>query len=236
MRTLRKKQMERFRQYCSYLPTVVPDPMFVKVGAHDGITGDPCSDILLAETRWKGLLIEPVPHCFDRLRANFHDEQRFSVEQIAISATAREAPFYYVNPKAREILKLPNWFDQIGSLKKNGLMKIWNGVLAPFIVECKVEVRPLADLLSENEIRDVHLLHIDTEGHDYEVLKSLDFADLAPVVIFVEHKCLSDTQKAEMLHFLRRQGYSVYNCGGDYFALDKKAYKRLQRTALPRRR
>jgi FkbM family methyltransferase len=204
--------------------------MFVKVGANDGTTGDPCSDILLAETRWKGLLIEPVPYCFDRLRATFQDAQRFSLEQVAVGAPSGEATFYYVDPKAREsIPNLPSWFDQLGSFAKSHIVEHFNGVLTPFIVECKVEVRPLADVLRKNGIRDVHLLHIDTEGHDYEVLKTLDFADHAPVAIFVEHKHLPDTQKREMLHLLRIHGYSVHDCGGDYFALDKKANKRLQR-------
>ena len=41
----------------------------------------------------------------------------------------------------------------------------------------------------------MHLLHVDAEGHDYEVLKTLDFAKHAPLSIFVEHKHLSDAQK-----------------------------------------
>src|SRR5580704_4766583 len=64
------RQMKRFRQYCMDLSKFVADPMFVKMGAKDGITSDPCSVILLADRSWKGLLIEPVPYCFDRLKIN----------------------------------------------------------------------------------------------------------------------------------------------------------------------
>jgi hypothetical protein len=42
-----KEREERFRRYCRELPKLVPEPFFVKIGANDGITGDPCSDILL---------------------------------------------------------------------------------------------------------------------------------------------------------------------------------------------
>jgi FkbM family methyltransferase len=214
------------------LPQVVPEPVFVKVGANDGISGDPCSDILLANTKWKGLLIEPVPYCFDRLRATFHDAQRFSLEQVAIGATDGEATFYYVDQKALKCIpNLPSWFDQLGSFDKSHIVKHLNGVLAPFIIECNVEVRALGDVLKKNGIRDVHLLHVDTEGHDYEVLKTLDLANQAPVAIFVEHKHLPDTQKTEMLYLLRKYGYSVHECGGDYFAVNKKANNRLQLTA-----
>ena len=114
-------------------------------------------------------------------------------------------------------------------------MKHLDGILDPFIIECKVQVCPLSDVLMRNGIKDVHLLHVDTEGHDYEVLKTLDFAKHAPLSIFVEHKHLSDAKRTEMLNFLQERGYSVGDCGEDYFAVNEKANKRLQETAWMRR-
>ena len=75
----------------------------------------------------------------------------------------------------------------------------------------------------------MHLLHVDTEGHNYEVLKTLDFAKHAPVSIFVEDKHLSDAKKMEMLSLLQEHGYSVADCGEDYFAVNERADKRLRR-------
>jgi FkbM family methyltransferase len=230
------RAMARFRLYCVSLSKAVSEPVFVKVGANDGLTGDPCSDILLAETNWRGLLIEPVPYCFDRLRANFKNSSKFALEQVAIGASVREVTFYYVDAKATEsIPNLPIWFDQLGSFDRNHIMKHLNGVLEPFIMECKVQVCRLSDVLARNQIQDVHLLHVDTEGHDCEVLKTLDFAQHAPLSIFIEHKHLSDAQRAEMLELLRQRGYSVRDCGGDYFAVNQRANKRLQRAARTRK-
>lgn len=232
LRRAREKEQRRFRDYCFNLPKMVSEPFFVKIGASDGITDDPCSDILLANTNWRGLLIEPVPYCFDRLRVNFQDSRRFCLEQIAIGAATGEDTFYYVDAKAiQSIPSLPPWFDQLGSFDRNHIMKHLDGVLDPFIVECKVQVCPLSDVLMRNGIQDVHLLHVDAEGHDYEVLKTLDFAKHVPLSIFIEHKHLSEAQKTEMLHFLRKHGYSVRDCGEDYFAVHEEANKRLQGTA-----
>ena len=88
----------RFRHFCQSLPEMTAHPFFVKVGANDGVTGDPCSDILLASSRWKGLLIEPVPYCFNLLKRNFGDPARFSLEQVAIGAKMGEASFYSLGP------------------------------------------------------------------------------------------------------------------------------------------
>ncbi len=209
----------RFRRYILDLSRIVPEPAFVKVGANDGISGDPCSDILLANTNWRGLLIEPVPYCFDRLKANFQDSQRFCLEQVAIGAPAGHTSFYYVGQRANQSLSgLPEWFDQLGSFDRNHIVKHLNGRLEPFTIECKVEVCPLSDVLARNRIREVHLLHVDAEGHDYEVLKTLDFAQHTPLSIFVEHRHLSSAQKAEMLRLLHKHRYSVRDCGADYFA------------------
>lgn len=236
-RSPHEKARECFRRYCSDLPGIAPDPVFVKVGANDGITGDPCAAILLAEPRWKGLLIEPVPHCFDRLRETFQDDRRFSLERVAVGARVGYASFYYVDPKAREsIPDLPFWIDQLGSFDRSHIVKHLDGLLEPFIVECTVDVQPLTELLRRNRIGDVHLLHVDAEGHDLEVLKTLDFATYTPLAIFVEHKHLSAYQKSDMLHLLRALGYSVRDCGDDYFALDKRAYRRLRRRARNRPR
>jgi FkbM family methyltransferase len=236
-RRARNREQRHFRDYCFNLSKVVSQPVFVKIGAHDGITDDPCSDILLADTKWSGLLIEPVPYCFANLRANFQDARRFCFEQVAIGPSAGEGTFYYVDEKAlQNIPRLPAWIDQLGSFDRNHIMKHLDGALAPFIIECKVQVCPLSDVLTRNGIQDVQLLHIDAEGYDYDVLKTLDFAKHTPLSIFIEHKHLSDAQKTEMLHLLHQHGYSARDCGEDYFAVNEGANKRLHGTARMHRR
>jgi FkbM family methyltransferase len=231
----RTKAINRFRKYCLNLSQVVSKPFFVKVGANDGISGDPCSDIFLANTNWHGLLIEPVPHCFKVLKTNFPDTQRFSFEQVAVGSPEGEASFYYIDPKARD--KMPNWqdwFDELGSFNRNHIIKHLNGVLEPYIVEGKVPVVPLSEILKRNGIQKTHLLHIDAEGYDYEVLKTLDLSKNAPLAIFIEHFHLSDSDRQEMLQLLHKQGYRVLDCLSDYFAVHEEQDKQL--TAQMKRR
>jgi len=222
VRQIRRRggEAERLRRFCALLPDFAPEPTFVKVGANDGITGDPVSDLLLADARWKGLLIEPVPFIFDRLRKNFGEGPRFMLEQIAIGPNSGQAAFYYVDAKAIDCLPgLPVWYDQLGSFDRNHIVRQLNGVLAPFIRECLVEVRRLPEVLKQRGIRDVHLLHIDAEGYDYEVLKTADLDHRPPAAILIENKNLAEAQKTELVSLLRRQGYSVDQCDGDYFAV-----------------
>jgi FkbM family methyltransferase len=224
------REIRRFRKHCLSLSKIVARPVFVKVGANDGVSGDPCSDILLSQATWKGLLIEPVPYCFERLKENFGDSQRFSLEQVAIGKTRGRATFYYVDSQAAgSVPGLPSYFNQLGSFDRSHILKHLGGSLEPFIVEREVEVCTLAEVLERNAIRDVHLLHVDVEGHDFEVLKTIDLADRGPLMIFIEHKHLSPSDRAQMVELLRTNGYSVRDCGDDYFALHEAAHRRLER-------
>jgi FkbM family methyltransferase len=226
--------MQLFRSYCERLPELVLAPVFVKVGANDGVTGDPCSDLLLAHPNWAGLLVEPVPHYGSRLRANFNDAQRFRIEQVAVGAINGRSTFYYVDPAARaELHDLPSWFDQIGSFDRNHIMKHLDGILAPYIIEVPIEVCTLTKLLLRNNIDRVDLLHIDAEGYDYEVLAGCDFSLFAPLLILVEHKHLNAEKREKLLLMLRERQYLVRDCGRDYFAVNEHAYRDLARRDLP---
>jgi FkbM family methyltransferase len=207
--------------------------MFVKVGANDGVTGDPCSDLLLSNSKWKGLLIEPVPYCFDKLRRHFQDPERFCFERVAIGAPTGATTFYYVDENATDsIPNLPLWFNQLGSFDRNHIIKHLDGQLEPFIIQSTVNVCSLNDVLLRHHIHEVHLLHIDTEGHDYEVLKTLDLTKHRPLLLFIEHKHLHSSEKTEMLDLLHNSDYCVSDCGVDYFALSKKAQGQLRLTTL----
>jgi FkbM family methyltransferase len=217
-----RRNAEGFRGQMLRVSTL-PGATFVKIGANDGITNDPCSDLLLAGTNWRGVLVEPVPFCCERLKRNFCDRSRFAIEQVAIGTTAGEHPFYYIDQSAiNSIPSLPEWYDQLGSFSRDHILKHFGTKIEPFIVESKVETVTMTDLFGRNRISEIHLLHIDTEGYDFEILKTLDFTKYCPLIIHIEHKHLSGVDKKEMVRLLRRNSYSIRNCGEDYYALNNR--------------
>ncbi len=168
-----KRAYNRFRRYREIVPEHIPTPVFVKIGANDGIMDDPCSDILLTDERWKGLLVEPLPHCLERLEVTFRDASRFTLEPVAVGADAGESTFYYVDRRAYDAIPgLAPELDGLGSFKENHIAKIlnspyfeqWKEQLQPFIMKCDVRVQTLAEILQRNRIRDVHLLQIAASG------------------------------------------------------------------------
>ena len=224
-----KRELKRFQMLCRELPRRVPKPFFVKIGANDGIANDPCSRILLKNTAWCGLLIEPVPHCFEKLQKNFSDPARFTLEPVAIGSKNGTAPFYVVDPLINEAHPdLPAFFDRIGSFSRHHVKKHLKPELHSFIKERTVNVSTLTDVLARNAIQKIDLLHIDAEGYDFEILKTVDFNTLSPTLIFLETNHLTKADLADMHRLLHRHNYSVRNAGRDHLAIHTPTAARLK--------
>lgn len=202
----------------------VDRPLFIKVGANDGVSGDPFGTSLLDFQKWSGVLVEPVPYCADRLRKIYTDHLRFAIDTCAVGPTRGKASFFYVSEFAAQSLPdTPEWYDQLGSFDRNHISKHWEGKLDPFIESLDVDVKPLTEILHEHNISHVTLLHVDTEGFDLEVLKSLGLPALCPSWILIEYKHLSAEDKSEMLSILLRAEYDVFDTKHDFFAMHRRA-------------
>lgn len=209
----------RFVEYLNRTTRGVDHPVFVKVGANDGVTGDPCGGLFIENRNWTGLLIEPVPYLFAKLAHNYADRERFALEQVAIGKEPGRTHFYYVDESAKKALPgIPIHYDMLGSFDRMHIVNHLNGVLEPYIVTIEIEVQGLANVLQRNGIKKIDVLQIDTEGYDWEVLKSLDFATILPKVIYVEHKHLSLDDRQAMVACLESQGYRILDCGNDFYA------------------
>ncbi len=62
-------------------------------------------------------------------------------------------------------------------------------------------------LCAKHAITQVDLIQIDTEGHDYEVIKLIDFARLKPRVVFYEHQHLSPADRIACRAHLAAHGF-----------------------------
>ena len=107
---------QRFEDFLRRVTRTVAAPVFVKVGANDGLSGDPCGRLFIDNLQWTGLLIEPVPYLINKLAENYTDRERFVVEQVAIGKESGKTQFYYVDQSAKQALPdLPVHYDMLGS-------------------------------------------------------------------------------------------------------------------------
>lgn len=106
----------------------------------------------------------------------------------------------------------------------NGLYSLTTSVSADYVadkpgyIEKTAPARQLTDILDATRFKDraIDFLSVDAEGHDLEVLHSLDFARYSPSLIAVEtHKALlSEVVETELYQFLVAKGYGLVGwCG-----------------------
>ncbi|MDC3009941.1 FkbM family methyltransferase [Synechococcus sp. AH-736-G20] len=195
-------------------------PFFVKVGANDGITGDPCGNRLLRMENWQGHLIEPIPYVYANLLKVYGDQRRFKCHQVAISASNGTAPIYFLSPKAKEnIPTLPHYWDQLASFNAGHIEKHFGTITSPYVTTLKVPTLRLGDFIVKNRIVRLDFLHIDTEGHDLVVLESMDFSICKPSVLLIEVKHLTRKGYSRVRNILSDAGYKcLFTSGSDLLA------------------
>jgi hypothetical protein len=78
----------------------------------------------------------------------------------------------------------------------------------------------LPGLLETHDIRWIDLLHIDTEGHDWKILRQLNLDKISPFVIMFENKHFNQEERDEVM-FKLGQKYKIIDLGADYLCVKK---------------
>lgn len=193
--------------------------VFVQVGSHDGVSGDPLCPFIAARN-WRGLMIEPVPHLFRKLAARYGSRPSLTLLNLAVAPKDSSLTFWTIAEDIGRGLDgtLPAWIDQLSSFRREHLLRYGGPQLEPHIVALDVPSKPLADILHEHRLGRVDLLHIDAEGFDFEVLGTFPLDAIQPAMILIEHKHLSRDNFKRLLHELERHSYALTMLSSDLLA------------------
>jgi FkbM family methyltransferase len=199
-----------------------PRAVFVEIGSNDGLQHDHLRPFILSRD-WSGVMVEPQPHVFERLERNYAGVAGVALENAAIAERDGTVPFYYPAPAAEDELgDLPDWYDGIGSLSRQAVLSH-----APHIPDIerrlvRDEVRSLTyeSLCRKHGLERVDLLLLDTEGYDWEIIRSIDFGGRPPRLLAYEHYHLPPAERDECRAHLESAGYETMEEGFDTFCLD----------------
>ncbi len=182
------------------------DAFIVQIGAHDGTAIDPLREELLRR-RWAGILVEPVPYVFDRLRTNYGRNSRLILENAAIADADGTRAFFHL-PQTTDG-SLWKWYDALGSFRRDVVAR--HADLIPDIddriVTTQVPCLTFDSLLSKHGVTRVDVLQMDTEGYDLELLRMFDLPRWHPALLMFEHLHLTDAERNEARALLDEHGY-----------------------------
>lgn len=159
---------------------------FIEIGANDGIT---LSNTYLLETQyeWNGICIEPLPTHFKKLC------------------------------KARQNSLCVNKaiFNKSGEIVKFSVSNLLSGITShidkyDFVKQeeqIDVETITMDDLLDElNAPKFIEYMSLDTEGTEFEILKTIDYSKYIFGIIHLEHNYV-EPKRTMIREFLKSNGY-----------------------------
>jgi FkbM family methyltransferase len=171
-------------------------PTYLDIGAHDPIQN--------SNTYWfyklgsDGVLVEPNPAYAAKLKKV---RPRDTVLEVGVGVTNEAEADYYL-------------FDGDGQLntfsKKQADLKVAQRH-RKIIQTMKRKLVPINQILEENfKQGSPHVLSVDAEGMDYEILKSVDWKRWRPMIVCTE-TADPETGKVEqeIVELMKKQGYAV---------------------------
>jgi FkbM family methyltransferase len=186
-----------------------PEAFFIQIGSNDGVQQDPLREAIV-RSRWRGIMLEPVPYVFERLRNNYEMySDRIALDNVAVGASDGLVAFYHLQ-QVHDYEKggVPQTYDAIGSFEREHVLK--HGEYIPDITDRLVctEVPSLTfeSLCTRHRVGDVDLIHIDAEGYDGEIVRSIDLGRWRPRLLIYEHHHLSSSEQGRLRAHLEAWG------------------------------
>lgn len=182
------------------------DVFFLQVGANDGLMDDPIH-FLVRKYGWRGVLLEPDPQLFERLKENYSGVDGPILVNAALSPINGKTSFYRI----RMDEKMPSWCAGLGSFRRDVILSNKNDVpeIESHIIEDRIESISFHSLVARYRPPRIDLIVIDTEGYDLEILRQLDLIRFRPDLIVYEHKHLNELERTIAADLLIANGYSV---------------------------
>lgn len=198
-----------------------PGAVFIEIGSNDGEQHDHLRAHILSR-RWSGVMVEPVPYVFARLQANYGGNPRIALENAAIGDQDGLLPFFHLRDAGEEErADLPDWYDGVGSFQRAAILSHAPQMpdIEQRIVEQAVPTLRFDSLCARHGIERPDLVVIDTEGHDWEIIRSIDLAKQGPRLLIYEHFHLSADERAACRAHLDAAGYQTEEEGFDTMCL-----------------
>jgi FkbM family methyltransferase len=189
----------------------------LQIGANDGVTVDPVRESIIS-LGLPALLVEPLPNLFEQLKSNYAAQPDVRTDNVAVSSTPGEASIYRVMPSATQF---PDHVHMLASFDKSVLLKhdLAGNSFEKFIETVPVSVVTFEQLLKRHpDLGPITALQIDTEGHDFIIVKSAVDAGCLPRIINYEHFNLSYEDQVACRDLLSKHGYSFVSTGWDTLA------------------
>ncbi|MEO1429202.1 MAG: FkbM family methyltransferase [Cyanobacteria bacterium J06632_19] len=180
-----------------YLPE---NGFFVEVGANDGFC-ESNTYYLERFRNWKGVLIEPIPHLYQKCVKERPKSQVFNCALVSPDFSDNEIEMMYGH-----LMSLVKGAFNDEKLESERVA-IAGRKLGFTPYKIKVPARTLTSILDEANIGKIDFFSLDVEGFELNALQGLDFKKYRPEFMLVE--CLNE-QSFQKIHSYIADDYNLF--------------------------
>jgi FkbM family methyltransferase len=171
-----------------------PRLTFMQIGAFDGSVDDDLQS-LIKTYRLRGVLVEPQPAAFAGLQKTYRDHAQLTLLQAAIDEREGTRHLYCKRGEA----------SMLASFDREHLRR--HHIPESEIVTQEVHCLTVESALQAAGFAHVDFLQIDAEGHDWPILRSINFARFRPRILRFEYRHMSPANADACLTHLAEYGY-----------------------------
>ncbi len=207
-----------------------PEAFFVQIGVNDGSTEDPIHRHIILG-KWAGILVEPLEEEFTKLKKQHKNNPRLIFENVAIADKRGKRPFFFIDKLKNDV---PYWVSKLSSFDPTIPAQVKELYPHAVVSSKDIDCMTVNDLLEKNKVNHVDLLLTDTEGFDFEILKTVDWSRINPEIVVFEHRHLDPSDMAAALKMLQDQGYAIFKDEYDTVGIKNEKIKHLYQDHLER--
>lgn len=201
----------------------------------DGIAHDELYPHAFKNKNWSGLLIEPMPVYFNKLKTNYENRENLIFKNVAITDKQETKDIYTIPRQYIEDKSVPSWCDGISTFNISKSPISYDGIKDKAVTE-QVVCCPFKDLVDEHKITNIDILQIDCEGHDFIVFNQIWQLGFRPKVIYIEIVHLDNKDKTYLISLLQSNNYTLFFEGDNLCAVKSKqivtTFSKTKRVAL----
>lgn len=199
---------------------------FIQIGANDGIEADPLRHLII-KYHLQGLLIEPIPDVYQRLKANYASEPQLEFANVAIGSSSAESKinlYRFRAGAAKGHVHLDGLTTFNRARIENHATNI--GLSLKEIEAVNVPCLSVKEVINRYGYEKFNFLCIDAEGMDMAILKSAFDSGIEPEIVYMEILDMLPQQRQQLFDLVYLHGYKINADVGDLLAvkLDSIAY------------
>lgn len=207
-----------------------PVVTFLHIGAHDGKSfSDPLHYFVVSNPSCvSGVMVEPVKQTYEKLVNNYGHIPPIRLLNVAVHPTLTQVRIHKLSNVATEKAQYATGLSTVDAdrLLNSAIAK--SGSSIEYEVVDAISVSACAQEIPLPQTNQPHVICIDTEGLDFELVRSINFNLMRPHLIRFEHNlCDKASNKSideyfALVNWLNARGYQVFTEHNDAVAISSE--------------